>query len=159
MLFSKLLGLFRGLSSAPAAVDLIAAKRCPSSTLAIAIVQKEPAPPISYCHADIPAVNPIRALLVDAAGTLVSPSEKAAHVYQRFGKPYGVQLSEPEILHRFRLCVCMGGCFSPECSDLKWHVMVFGLTKFMTTTSALKLGVSLQEPLRLCGGSVPPSSA
>ena len=48
---------------------------------------------------------PIRALLVDAAGTLVSTSEEDSAVYQRFGRPYGVQLSEQEILHRFKTYV------------------------------------------------------
>ena len=107
MSFPKLLGFFRGVSS-PAALDLISAKKCPSSTLAMAMGQTRPSSPSTYCHVDMTIVDPpIRALLVDAAGTLVSPSEKAAHVYQRFGKPYGVQLSEPEILHRFRMCVSM----------------------------------------------------
>ena len=78
---------------------------------AVSLAQQRIQPP-AYCHVgmDLPperhnfsmSMPPIRALLVDAAGTLVSPSEKAARVYQRFGRPFGVQLSEPEILHRFR---------------------------------------------------------
>lgn len=43
-----------------------------------------------------------RGLLVDAAGTLLSPSEPAAEVYLRYGKRHGVALSEAEVLARFR---------------------------------------------------------
>lgn len=44
-----------------------------------------------------------KALLVDAAGTLLIPSEPAAEVYLRYGQKYGVNLSEEEILMRFRI--------------------------------------------------------
>jgi hypothetical protein len=44
----------------------------------------------------------IKALLIDAAGTLLIPSERCADVYLRYGKKYGCNLSEPEILRRFR---------------------------------------------------------
>mmetsp|Transcript_14977 Transcript_14977/g.32461 ORF Transcript_14977/g.32461 Transcript_14977/m.32461 type:complete len:292 (+) Transcript_14977:149-1024(+) len=44
----------------------------------------------------------IRGLLVDAAGTLVSPSEPAAAVYLRYGSAYGVNLSEKQVLQNFR---------------------------------------------------------
>ena len=43
-----------------------------------------------------------RALLVDAAGTLLSPTEPAAAVYLRYGRKYGVALSEAEVLRRYR---------------------------------------------------------
>lgn len=43
-----------------------------------------------------------RALLVDAAGTLLVPSEPAAEVYLRYGSKYGVKLPASEILSRFR---------------------------------------------------------
>lgn len=43
-----------------------------------------------------------RALLVDAAGTLLSPSEPAAEVYLRYARKYGVTLSAKEILLRYR---------------------------------------------------------
>ncbi|MCO5575737.1 hypothetical protein L7F22_029540 [Adiantum nelumboides] len=43
-----------------------------------------------------------KALLVDAAGTLIVPSEPAAKVYYSMGIKYGVQWSEPEILKRYR---------------------------------------------------------
>jgi len=43
-----------------------------------------------------------RALLVDAAGTLLSPSEPAAEVYLRYGQKYGVRLSQQDILERYR---------------------------------------------------------
>ena len=47
---------------------------------------------------------PLRALLLDAAGTLLSPSEPAALVIQRYARPYGCTLSELEILKNFRKC-------------------------------------------------------
>ncbi len=43
-----------------------------------------------------------KAVLVDAAGTLLIPSEPAAQVYLRYASKYGVTLSEQEVLHRFR---------------------------------------------------------
>lgn len=43
-----------------------------------------------------------RALLLDAAGTLLKPSEPAARVYKRFGSKYGVSVGEAEILSRYR---------------------------------------------------------
>lgn len=47
-------------------------------------------------------IPPFRGLLVDAAGTLLSPSEPAAEVYLRYASKYGCCLSSNEILHRFR---------------------------------------------------------
>lgn len=44
----------------------------------------------------------LRGVLIDAAGTLLSPSEPAAAVYLRYGQKYGVNISEREILQRFR---------------------------------------------------------
>ena len=44
----------------------------------------------------------VKALLIDAAGTLLIPSERCADVYLRYGRKYGCDLSEPEILQRFR---------------------------------------------------------
>lgn len=43
-----------------------------------------------------------KGLLLDAAGTLLSPSEPAAEVYLRFAKAYGCTLTEHQILQRFR---------------------------------------------------------
>ncbi|KAK9823496.1 hypothetical protein WJX72_003164 [[Myrmecia] bisecta] len=43
-----------------------------------------------------------KALLVDAAGTLLVPSEPAAQVYLRYGTSFGCTLTELEILQRFR---------------------------------------------------------
>lgn len=43
-----------------------------------------------------------KAALIDAAGTLLQPSEPAALVYLRAAAKYGVVLSEREVLHRFR---------------------------------------------------------
>lgn len=49
------------------------------------------------------SLRPIfKALLVDAAGTLLIPSEPAAEVYLRYGRKHGVMLSEGEVLERFR---------------------------------------------------------
>ena len=47
----------------------------------------------------------LRGLLLDAAGTLLYPSEPAAAVYRRYARKYGCKLSEPEILTNFRRCV------------------------------------------------------
>ena len=44
----------------------------------------------------------VKALLVDAAGTLLSPSEPAAAVYLRYGSKYGVTLDPREVLRRYR---------------------------------------------------------
>ncbi|GAB4823833.1 hypothetical protein N2152v2_010879 [Parachlorella kessleri] len=43
-----------------------------------------------------------KALLVDAAGTLLSPAEPAAQVYLRYAAPAGVCMAEWEVLQRFR---------------------------------------------------------
>ncbi|KAL4425845.1 hypothetical protein ABPG75_009861 [Micractinium tetrahymenae] len=43
-----------------------------------------------------------RGLLVDAAGTLLSPSEPAAEVYLRYAKKYGCNLNPQEVLQRYR---------------------------------------------------------
>ncbi|KAL2649741.1 hypothetical protein R1flu_017869 [Riccia fluitans] len=43
-----------------------------------------------------------KALLVDAAGTLLIPSQPAAKVYREIGLKYGVTYSEEEILARYR---------------------------------------------------------
>ncbi|KAL3702199.1 hypothetical protein R1sor_020221 [Riccia sorocarpa] len=43
-----------------------------------------------------------KALLVDAAGTLLIPSQPAAKVYREIGLKYGVTSSEKEILARYR---------------------------------------------------------
>lgn len=58
----------------------------------------------AYCHVGIERnMSPaVRGLLVDAAGTLISPSENTAAVYCRYGRPFGVNLPEAEILQRFR---------------------------------------------------------
>uniref|UniRef100_A0A7N0V3Y3 Haloacid dehalogenase-like hydrolase domain-containing protein 3 n=1 Tax=Kalanchoe fedtschenkoi TaxID=63787 RepID=A0A7N0V3Y3_KALFE len=43
-----------------------------------------------------------RALLVDAVGTLVVPSQPMAQIYRQIGEKYGVNYSENEILNRYR---------------------------------------------------------
>ncbi|KAL3841293.1 hypothetical protein ACJIZ3_025884 [Penstemon smallii] len=43
-----------------------------------------------------------KALLVDAVGTLVVPSQPMAQVYRQIGEKYGVEYSENEILNRYR---------------------------------------------------------
>jgi FMN phosphatase YigB (HAD superfamily) len=43
-----------------------------------------------------------KGLLVDAAGTLLCPSEPAAEVYLRIAKKYGCDLSADEVLRRYR---------------------------------------------------------
>lgn len=44
-----------------------------------------------------------KALLVDAVGTLVIPSQPMAQIYREIGEKYGVNYSEDEILNRFRM--------------------------------------------------------
>ncbi|KAK4796348.1 hypothetical protein SAY86_028674 [Trapa natans] len=44
-----------------------------------------------------------RALLVDAVGTLVVPSQPMAQIYRQIGEKYGVEYSEDEILLRYRM--------------------------------------------------------
>lgn len=44
-----------------------------------------------------------KAILVDAAGTLLAPTEPMAQVYRTIGQKYGVNYSEDEILMRYRL--------------------------------------------------------
>lgn len=43
-----------------------------------------------------------RALLVDAVGTLLAPSQPMAQIYRKIGEKYGVVYSEDEILNRYR---------------------------------------------------------
>lgn len=43
-----------------------------------------------------------KALLVDAVGTLVVPSQPMAQIYREIGEKYGVKYSEAEILDRYR---------------------------------------------------------
>ncbi|KAI9160727.1 hypothetical protein LWI28_010991 [Acer negundo] len=43
-----------------------------------------------------------KALLVDAVGTLLVPSQPMAQIYREIGEKYGVEYSEVEILTRFR---------------------------------------------------------
>ncbi|KAA8517247.1 hypothetical protein F0562_017501 [Nyssa sinensis] len=43
-----------------------------------------------------------KALLVDAVGTLVVPSQPMAQIYREIGEKYGVEYSEAEILNRYR---------------------------------------------------------
>ncbi|KAJ6380825.1 hypothetical protein OIU77_029675 [Salix suchowensis] len=43
-----------------------------------------------------------KALLVDAVGTLVVPSQPMAQIYRQIGEKYGVKYSEDEILNRYR---------------------------------------------------------
>ncbi|KAG6694400.1 hypothetical protein I3842_09G046600 [Carya illinoinensis] len=43
-----------------------------------------------------------KALLVDAAGTLLVPSQPMAQIYRSIGEKYGVKYSENEILSRYR---------------------------------------------------------
>ncbi|CAA7400024.1 unnamed protein product [Spirodela intermedia] len=43
-----------------------------------------------------------KALLVDAVGTLLVPSQPTAQIYREIGEKYGVEYSEEEILNRYR---------------------------------------------------------
>ncbi|MQL72397.1 hypothetical protein Taro_004769 [Colocasia esculenta] len=43
-----------------------------------------------------------KALLVDAVGTLLVPSQPTAQIYRKIGEKYGVEYSEDEILNRYR---------------------------------------------------------
>ncbi|KAH7511755.1 hypothetical protein FEM48_Zijuj12G0016400 [Ziziphus jujuba var. spinosa] len=43
-----------------------------------------------------------KALLVDAVGTLLVPSQPMAQIYRQIGEKYGVVYSEAEILNRYR---------------------------------------------------------
>ncbi|EOY08995.1 hypothetical protein QUC31_010691 [Theobroma cacao] len=43
-----------------------------------------------------------KALLVDAVGTLLAPSQPMAQIYREIGEKYGVEYSEIEILNRYR---------------------------------------------------------
>lgn len=43
-----------------------------------------------------------KALLVDAVGTLLVPSQPMAQIYRKIGEKYGVEYSETEILNRYR---------------------------------------------------------
>ncbi|XVE95780.1 hypothetical protein REPUB_Repub02eG0129200 [Reevesia pubescens] len=43
-----------------------------------------------------------KALLVDAVGTLLAPSQPTAQIYREIGEKYGVEFSEAEILNRYR---------------------------------------------------------
>ncbi|CAI9099665.1 OLC1v1036522C2 [Oldenlandia corymbosa var. corymbosa] len=43
-----------------------------------------------------------KALFVDAVGTLVVPSQPMAQIYRQIGEKYGVNVSETEILNRYR---------------------------------------------------------
>eukprot|EP00798_Chlamydomonas_sp_ICE-L_P001015 gene1015-3849_t len=43
-----------------------------------------------------------KGLLIDAAGTLISPSESMCDVYLRYGRKYGVTLSSQQVLCNFR---------------------------------------------------------
>ena len=52
----------------------------------------------------VPQLPRLRGLLLDAAGTLLYPSEPAAAVYHRYACKYGCRLSETEILTNFRRC-------------------------------------------------------
>ena len=47
-------------------------------------------------------VTPIKALLVDAAGTLISPSENVAAIYLKYARQYGCTFTEAQILQNFR---------------------------------------------------------
>lgn len=53
-----------------------------------------------------------KALLVDAAGTLIIPAQPAAKVYQDLGRKYGVEWSEKEILSRYRWAYAQPWCRS-----------------------------------------------
>lgn len=46
--------------------------------------------------------GPYRAVLIDAAGTLIVPTEPTAEVLLRYARPHGCSLSEREVLDRFR---------------------------------------------------------
>lgn len=54
------------------------------------------APPVQF------AKPTFHALFVDAAGTLIYPSEDTATVYTRYAAPYGLRLEPPQILANYR---------------------------------------------------------
>ncbi|KAG2494248.1 hypothetical protein HYH03_007603 [Edaphochlamys debaryana] len=54
-----------------------------------------------------------RAVLVDAAGTFLIPSEPVSDVYLRYAKPAGCTLGHKEVLHRFRRAYNMPWSHSP----------------------------------------------
>jgi REG-2-like HAD superfamily hydrolase len=64
---------------------------------------KSPPPPPPAAPAFADALRPrFRALLVDAAGTLLMPAEDTSTVYLRYARRHGCTLTEPEIRRRFR---------------------------------------------------------
>ncbi|EFJ39299.1 hypothetical protein VOLCADRAFT_84971 [Volvox carteri f. nagariensis] len=54
-----------------------------------------------------------RAVLVDAAGTFLVPSEPVSAVYLRYARPYGCHLNDEEVLARFRRAYNMPWPHSP----------------------------------------------
>lgn len=56
-------------------------------------------PQANWLNIGLPAY---KAVLVDAAGTLLIPTERMADVYLRYASKYGVKLTENEVLERFR---------------------------------------------------------
>ncbi|TVU37410.1 hypothetical protein EJB05_10723 [Eragrostis curvula] len=81
-----------------------------------------------------------KAILVDAAGTLLAPTEPMAQVYRTIGEKYGVEYSEDEILDRY---VNDGRPFwqyivssSTGCSDLQYFEELY---HYYTTSKAWHL--------------------
>lgn len=71
----------------------------PQQHSAAQLQQLAAAPQVSWLNMNLPLY---KAVLVDAAGTLLLPSEKTTDVYIRYGSKYGVTLREDEVLRRFR---------------------------------------------------------
>ncbi|KAL4445769.1 hypothetical protein ABPG77_008968 [Micractinium sp. CCAP 211/92] len=87
----------RALYSAAAALQGPAAEACPDRQQATA------QPQAAWKDVGRFEFQPrFKGLLVDAAGTLLSPSEPAAEVYLRYAKQYGCTLNAQEVLRRYR---------------------------------------------------------
>ena len=85
---------------------------------------------LTHCYLMAHYRPPYRAVLIDAAGTLLLPSEPAADVLLRFARPHGCQLSEWEVLQRFRrwapthTCTSRRGAHGPyACTRMRMAVV------------------------------------
>jgi hypothetical protein len=61
-----------------------------------------------------------KGVLIDAAGTLLVPSESSADVYLRYARQYGVTLSEKEVLQRYRRCVWVQCTCNERIGRMRW---------------------------------------
>lgn len=109
---------------------------------AMVMQQVAAAPRVNWLNVGMPMY---KAVLVDAAGTLLLPSEKTTDVYLRYGSKYGVTLSEDEVLSRFRRYV--------ECADRAGLVTsataaVVRAQLLQQLGSSQLMGPSICEPMR-----------